>query len=57
MKDKLSTGESLEHQKKNSLGTIVQQTKEAICRVFFVRHGKTDLEGKTQLPETPLNEE
>jgi len=42
----------------NNFKNIQQQTQEVICRIFFVRHGKTDFEGKSpQLSDTQLSEE
>ncbi len=37
---------------------IQQQTSQVICRIFFVRHGRTDVESESpQLPDTELSEE
>ncbi len=56
MIDKQSESESLDQN--NNVENIKKQTSEVICRVFFVRHGKTDLEWKSaQLSDAQLSEE
>jgi hypothetical protein len=53
MVDKLSQGESL--QQESNLKNIQEQTQEAICRIFFVRHGETKDSDKEKDDKILLN--